>query len=518
MKTTKYSLCLSILAASGLVSCHKNGPSENQARPAASTERVPATPFELTDASITTAVHHVLAHDPGVDANGLHVKTTDGVVELSGTAHNLLTKQRAVRVVEAVRGVRAVSDRTSLDPEKRSDSEILKNLKAALGSSALTDLHEVSAKVSSGVVTVMGSVHSYQERDAAGRLAEGIVGVRQVDNQVQVKPGASRSDSAVATDVVNRLRWDTLVNDGLIDVAVHDGRVALTGKVGSAAEKRRAAVDGWVLGAANVDDSGLHVDVQAAERDYLKHKLFVRSNTDVAQAIRDAAAYDPRVSAADLRVSVDNGRARLYGSVGSLGARLAAEDLARHTVGVMSVQNELMVKPIKAHADADVERAVKAALLSDPYTYSQTIDVKAHDGKVTLRGRVRSRYERAQATDVAAAIEGVKDIDNALTVEHDEIVYIYDAYLYPYGPLWAPWYAVPSATARSDSQIAESIHEELVWSPFVDADQVKVQVQGGHATLTGQVDSQHERIAATEDAYEGGAVAVDNRLTLAPGT
>jgi osmotically-inducible protein OsmY len=509
-KSASLALVLALLAASA---CHRND--DKQPAPS-SAPSAPAKPL-LSDASITAAVDKVLAHDPGVDRSNIHVATTDGIVELTGSARNLLTKKRAARVVEAVRGVRAVSDRTTLNIDPRPDQQILQDLKNALVMNAAADSYEVNERVHAGKVTLTGSVQSYQEREMAGRLAEGVLGVREVDNQVLVKHGASRSDAEVAADITSRLRWDALVNDGMIDVAVHGGTVFLSGKVASAAEKRRATVDAWVLGTANVDDKALKVDALAEERDYLKHKLFIRSDADVAKAIQTAAAYDPRVSAANLRVSVDHGKARLEGHVGSVAARFAVEDLARHTVGVMDVQNELSVEFAKHHSDAEVVRAVEAALLSDPYTYSQSIVVKASAGKVTLTGKVRSHFERAEATDLAAGIEGVKDVDNDLHVERDDVAYIFDTYLVPYGPLWGTWYAVPGATTRSDSDIARAIHDEFVWNPWVDAEDVKVQVKGGHATLTGQVTSQGERIAATEDAYEGGAVAVDNRLTLASG-
>lgn len=192
-------------------------------------------------------------------------------------------------------------------------------------------------------------------------------------------------------------------------------------------------------------------------------------------------------------------------------------DLARHTIGVTSVENALEIKPTKAPTDAQIERAVRSALLWDPYTNSQSIQVRVESGKVKLSGKVRSHFERAQATDLAAGIEGVKDVDNTVDVDHAETAYVYDSYLSPYGPLWVSWYAVPVRPGGSDAQIADTIHEEMVWDPFVDADHVRVEVRSGHATLTGQVRSQHERIAATEAAYEGGAVAVDNRITLSNG-
>jgi osmotically-inducible protein OsmY len=48
----------------------------------------------------------------------------------------------------------------------------------------------------------------------------------------------------------------------------------------------------------------------------------------------------------------------------------------------------------------------------------------------------------------------------------------------------------------------------------VDSEQITVTVDDGVATLTGTVDSYTEMEAAVENAYEGGAVWVDNDLEL----
>ncbi|HVY25724.1 MAG TPA: BON domain-containing protein [Polyangiaceae bacterium] len=516
MKSLRFKLpYLSLALLLAQTGCQRKA--ADQVKPVLSSTATKASSDGLTDTAINAAVTKALEHDPGVDASKLHVKTTDGIVELTGIAPHLLTKQRAARVAEAVRGVRAVSDRTSLDVEKRPDASIADDLKNALLTNAAADSYEISEKVSAGKVTLTGSVQSFQERDIAGRLAEGIRGVREVDNQIKVKTGVARSDSEVRADVVSRLRWDTLVNDGRIDVAVHSGRVTLQGTVASASEKRRASVDAWVLGAADVSDSGLKVDASGAQQDTLKHQLFATAPADIERAIRAAIAYDPRVSRADLQVKVTDGRARLEGSVASVAAKLAAEDLARHTVGVTAVDNALEVKPVKARTDAQIEQAVKSALLWDPYTNTQAIQVSVVAGKVSLSGKAHSHFERAQATDLAAAIEGVKDVDNVIVVDHPEVAYVFDPYLSPYGPFWVSWYAVPILPASPDAQIASAIHDELVWDPFVDANHVQVDVKRGRATLRGRVASQRARTAATEEAYEGGAVAVDNRLTLSSG-
>jgi osmotically-inducible protein OsmY len=68
--------------------------------------------------------------------------------------------------------------------------------------------------------------------------------------------------------------------------------------------------------------------------------------------------------------------------------------------------------------------------------------------------------------------------------------------------------------AKSDWEIRQDIENQLFWSPFVDEDQVQVSVEGGVATLTGEVDTWGERQAAVENALQGGAASVDNNIQV----
>ena len=77
------------------------------------------------------------------------------------------------------------------------------------------------------------------------------------------------------------------------------------------------------------------------------------------------------------------------------------------------------------------------------------------------------------------------------------------------------WYVDTNRfTTKTDWEIKEDIDDELFWSPFVDSDDVSVSVDDGVAELTGTVDTWAERETATVNAIEGGAVTVDNDLSV----
>jgi len=67
---------------------------------------------------------------------------------------------------------------------------------------------------------------------------------------------------------------------------------------------------------------------------------------------------------------------------------------------------------------------------------------------------------------------------------------------------------------KQDLRIKMDVKWELAMSPFVDNDHIHVTVRDGVVTLKGQVDSQYEFDAATQNAIEGGAKKVINLLTI----
>ncbi len=470
---------------------------------------------DLDDADISRAVREAFARDPGLDPKEIRVKTEEGIVELTGTVRDLLSKRRATRIAETVRGVRAVSDRTQLIVATRPDAAIQREVETALLSNAATDSYEVAVTVSDGIVSLNGTVQSAPERELAARVAEGVRGVRGVHNELAIAYAEERRDAQILADVQSRLRWDALVQDGLMQANVKSGEVSLNGVVGSAAEKRRAESDAWVAGVKSVNDDGLAVEWWA-ENDELRKSEFVdKPDTQIASAIRDAAAFDPRVESGKLVVSVSGGIATISGPQETTQAKLAAEALARNTLGVVAVRNRIVVEPGKAVSDSEIAKNVRLGLIYNPVTEAFGTVVKAHGGVVTLDGTVDTSYERAAATDVAAGVNGVRRVDNELKVREPEVPYVYNWYLDPYEPYVDHWRYTPSTTLRSDEALESEIRQELSWNPLVDRGDVNVAVVAGAAILTGVVDSYAERTAAADSAFDAGALTVDNRLAVA---
>ncbi len=67
--------------------------------------------------------------------------------------------------------------------------------------------------------------------------------------------------------------------------------------------------------------------------------------------------------------------------------------------------------------DAAITAKVKTALIREPDLEALKINVDTADGVVTLSGTVDSRTKVNRAVQVAQAVQGVRSVDNRLTVK-----------------------------------------------------------------------------------------------------
>lgn len=468
---------------------------------------------QITDMTITDHVEDELLFDHGVSSHKVDVSTTDGIVTLTGTVNNVLAKERAALIAETVKGVRSVINRITVAPSiLRSDQEIADDVKSAFVDDPAADSWEITTKVQNNTVTLTGTVDSYQEKELAGLIAKGVRGVKDVKNSIIVSYNSDRLDGEILNDIEQSLRWSVLVDHGLIDVKVNNGKVTLSGTVGSAAEKRQARYAAWVTGVESIDDSKLEVEDWARDEHRRKNKYVIKSSEEVRDAINDALLYDPRAKSFNIDPDVIGSTVTLRGKVDSLAAKRAAEQVARNTVGVSTVYNRLKVRPVEPIKDETIESDIKSALLRDPYVERFEITVSVYDGVANLYGTVDSYFEKSQAEFVAGGVPGVVEVRNYLDVDYDK-PWVYDPFV-EHIHLWHIQPVPILTTDKSDSEILEEINDQLWWSPFVDSDQVIVTVDDGVATLTGTVDSESERSKAVENAWEGGAIGVLNKLQV----
>ncbi len=143
--------------------------------------------------------------------------------------------------------------------------------------------------------------------------------------------------------------------------------------------------------------------------------------------------------------------------------------------------------------DRQLQEAVLAEFLWEPSVTAAHVGVTADNGVVTLTGHVPSYLEKSAAEQAAARVRGVKAIAEEIEVR------------------------LPVQTERSDEDIARAAVDRIAWEVSIPADAVKIKVQQGWITLTGEVDWHYQRDAA-ESVIRGlrGVVGISNETTVRP--
>lgn len=119
----------------------------------------------------------------------------------------------------------------------------------------------------------------------------------------------------------------------------------------------------------------------------------------------------------DIKVESKDGVVTLTGTVDEDPQKSLAEETVANLPDVKSVDNRLEVKgehPAE-NSDAWLVIKVKTTLLFHGSVSAMT-EVSANDGIVTLRGEAASQAQKDLTTEYAKDIEGVKDVNNEMTV------------------------------------------------------------------------------------------------------
>ena len=143
--------------------------------------------------------------------------------------------------------------------------------------------------------------------------------------------------------------------------------------------------------------------------------------------------------------------------------------------------------------DKQVQQDVIAELSWEPSVNAAQIGVEVKDGIVTLAGHVSSYAEKYNAERAAQRVSGVK----ALAIEMDV--------------------KLPGASKRDDADIARSAENALQWMTYAPKDAIKVMVEKGWITLSGEVDWEYQRRAAVDGVrYLMGVLGVSDNIAIKP--
>jgi osmotically-inducible protein OsmY len=141
--------------------------------------------------------------------------------------------------------------------------------------------------------------------------------------------------------------------------------------------------------------------------------------------------------------------------------------------------------------DAQLKRDVEAELEWDPAVHATHVGVAVNGGVVTLTGHIDSYAEKHAIERAVQRVEGVR----ATAVELDVKL--------------APGHL------RSDSEIATAAEATLHWHTRIPADSLRVRVEKGYLTLSGEVEWEYQRNEAEKALrHLTGVVGIVNAITL----
>jgi len=147
----------------------------------------------VDDASVASRLKTALLADGTTDGLDIEVESYRGRVQLIGFADSQAEVDRALEIAGSTAGVMSVSNALQIVSNARrvgeyiDDTVLVTRITSALTRNSAVSAFNIEIEVNRGVVILGGFVDSTQERDLAGQVTEGIDGVEQVINSLEIR-------------------------------------------------------------------------------------------------------------------------------------------------------------------------------------------------------------------------------------------------------------------------------------------------------------------------------------------
>jgi osmotically-inducible protein OsmY len=216
-----------------------------------------------------------------------------------------------------------------------------------------------------------------------------------------------RSDRDLKERIRRELKWDSRISWASINVEVTDGVVTLVGTVPTyvqkiAAQEATHRVQG-VLDVAN------DIEVTPIDR-------FLRTDSEIAGAVRNALEWDALVPNELIQSTVSDGWVTLEGQVDYWRERTDAERAIKCLAGVVGVINKITIRK-QAVNEKQLREELELALERRADREADRLRIEVHDGAVDLWGRVHSWQEKRAVIGSLAHAPGVTQLKDHIRID-----------------------------------------------------------------------------------------------------
>lgn len=214
----------------------------------------------------------------------------------------------------------------------RTDNDIKQSVDAELRWSPEFDDKDISTKVTSGVVTLTGFVHSYYEKCQAESAAKRVAGVAGVANDIQIRfsSGDGVTDPEIARNAATAVKFQLPSTWENVKVLVNEGRVNLEGEVE------------WNYQREGIESAIRQLKGVRSVGNMIKIKPRV-APTEIKHRIEEAFRRSAEIDAHHIAVRANGSEVVLSGKVRSWTERDEAQRTAWSAPGVTFVRNEISV-------------------------------------------------------------------------------------------------------------------------------------------------------------------------------
>jgi len=227
---------------------------------------------------------------------------------------------------------------------------------------------------------------------------------------------ASKIDGRIESTARKSYVFKTYLQDDDIKIQSIDGAVTLTGMVNENFHK--ALAEETLAGLPGVQSVDNRLEVKGVPPT-------ADSDAWILDKVKVTLLFHRSVSGFKTEVNVKDGIVTLQGEAASQAQKELTTEYAKDVEGVKDVRNEMIVTKTSKNPrtagqkidDVSITAQVKMTLLYHRSTSALNTKVATRRGVVTLYGKAKNAAEMSLATKLANDVNGVKGVNNRMTIE-----------------------------------------------------------------------------------------------------